>query len=107
MPHRTLAGRVLLVVVGCTAAVLVWSTLVLRDATHAIESPASRTVINQESSMISFMKSWESAECGTVTVLTTCGIDYNGAPIPGETVAACLARHRMQVAFLMTECPPV
>lgn len=70
--------------------------------------PADPTVnINQQSSMISFQKSWESAECGTVTVLTVCGTDYDGSPIPGETVAQCLARHRAQVAFLMAECPPI
>jgi hypothetical protein len=106
MPHRTLAGRVLLVVVCCTAAVLVWSTLVLRDATHAIAALDPQTVVNRESSMISFLKEWDSAECGEVVVFTVCGLDYNGSPIPGETVAQCLARHRAQVAYLMGECPP-
>jgi hypothetical protein len=107
MPHRTLAGRVLIVVVAASAVVLLWSTSVLSDATRAIDNPHPQTIIEQESSMVSFQKSWESAECGTVTVLTVCGIDYNGNPIRGgETLEQCISRHRATVARLMDECPP-
>jgi hypothetical protein len=83
------------------------SDLVSVSKTLADRPAETNTVINREASMISFQKSWESAECGTVTVLTVCGIDYNGNPIPGgETLAECIERHRTTVARLMAECPP-
>lgn len=45
-------------------------------------------------------------ECGgdVVTICTTCGIDYNGDPIPGETFAECLARHRAKKAEVEEAC---
>lgn len=110
MPHRTLAGRVLIAVVLLTAGVLAWSTSVLVDATRAIERPSSSIVTTRTASIMELTTTWESLVEGlptVITVTTVCGLDYNGNPIPNETEEQCIERHRAKVARLKALFPPI
>lgn len=64
--------------------------------------------VTSEASMVQLVYSYESAECGTVTVTTTQGIAYDGSTItPPETREQCKDRHRAEIAAWKVLCPPV
>lgn len=109
MLQRTLAGRVLILVVVATATVLVWNTSVIMDATRAIEQPETAKTITRTASNMELTTTWNALVEGlptVITVTTVCGIDYNGNPIPNETEEECIERHRAKVARLKALFPP-
>jgi hypothetical protein len=111
LPHRTLAGRVLLVVVALTASVLAWNVVVIRNAAEAFEARHGAlhneaTVNIREASVISVTKNWISGG-QPLTVTTTLGLGYlQGETVPGETLEAWKERHRLKVAEVQILFPP-
>lgn len=67
---------------------------------------ASSSTVTREAGMITLQYSYQSVECGLVTITSTLGVGYDGQPIPGETVEQLVERHRTQIARMKELCPP-